>query len=242
MEGETKMSKVKKQNMYSDSVKQWNVVIGCNFDCIYCKKSFQAQMKRQKPMIDKNGKKRGCQECYDYKPHFHPERLKDSLPNTTGDQFIWCCSSSDIFFADTVWMELILNKIREYPNRTFFFQTKDPSVFTKYDFPKNVMLGITLETNEYPHGYRPSKAPLPWHRYILFKDLKYPRKVITIEPIMEFRYEILLNWIIALKPERVYIGYDTKKNNLPEPSIEKTRKLIDELEHFTKVKQKYMKS
>ena len=52
-----------KKNMYSDSKLQWNVHVGCEFDCIYCKPSFKAQMKRQKPLVDKNGKKRGCQDC-----------------------------------------------------------------------------------------------------------------------------------------------------------------------------------
>ena len=116
-----------KNNMYSDSVLQWNLIIGCKFQCKYCIPSFQRQMKRQKPGIDKNGKKRGCQLCYDYIPHFHPERLNNRLPSTKGDEFIWCCSSGDISFAKPEWIEKIIAKILEYPNRTFFFQTKNPS-------------------------------------------------------------------------------------------------------------------
>ena len=134
----------KKRNMYKDA-RIWNVVVGCYFDCKYCKTSFQAQMKRQMPMIDKNGKKRGCQDCYDYIPHFHEERLTDEyikkLPKTTGDQFIWCCSSSDIYFAKEEWIRMILERVRELKNRTFFFQSKAPEVFEKYDFPSNVILG-----------------------------------------------------------------------------------------------------
>ena len=43
-------------NMYSNSKLSWNIGVGCKFDCNYCELSFKAQMKRQKPMIDKNGK------------------------------------------------------------------------------------------------------------------------------------------------------------------------------------------
>lgn len=226
-------------NMYSDSVKQWNVFIGCRFDCSYCRKSFQAQMKRQKPMLDKNGKKRGCQKCYDYEPHFHEERLNDKLPLTKGDEFIWVGSSGDISFIYVRNLYKILNKIEEYPDRIFFFQTKNPHFFLKYPFPKNVIFGITLETNRYYPEI--SNAPNPYDRFYWFKTLKHSRKIITIEPIMEFDFDQFLEWIKVINPERVYIGYDTKKNNLPEPSLEKTKKLILELEKFTKVKLKYMK-
>lgn len=230
-------------NMYSDSIKQWNVFVGCKFDCSYCRKSFQAQMKRQKPKFDENGKQyRGCQQCYDYEPHFHEERITKKymkkLPNTFGDQFIWVGSSGDISFIKVFNMMKILNKIEEYP-QTFFFQTKNPEFFHKFKFPKNAILGITLETNRYYPEI--SNAPYTYDRFYWFKRKDHPRKIVTIEPIMEFDFDIFLEWLKEISPERVYIGYDTKKNYLPEPSLEKTKKLIKELEKFTKVKLKYMK-
>lgn len=226
-------------NMYSDSVKQWNVFVGCWYDCVYCRKSFQAQMKRQKPMLDKNGKKRGCQKCYDYEPHFHEERLNDKLPKTSGDEFIWVGSSGDISFISIKNLFKIFQKIEAYPKRTFFFQTKNPKFFLNYNFPKNTLLGITLESDViYPQI---SNAPLVYDRIHSFEILNHPRKVITIEPILEFNFRIFLYWLQILNPERIYIGYDTKKNDLSEPSLEKTKKLIKELEKFTIVKTKYMK-
>jgi len=196
-------------------------------------------MKRQKPGIDKNGKKRGCQQCYDYEPHFHEERLNDRLPRTKGDEFIWVGSSGDISFIEYPNMLKILKKIEEYPDRTFFFQTKNPDFFRKFIFPINVVLGITLESDIY---YREiSNAPFTYDRVHSFDRLDFPRKFVTIEPILEFNFSVFLGWIQELNPERVYIGYDTKKCGLPEPSLEKTGKLIKELERFTKVKLKYMK-
>lgn len=223
----------KKKNMYSDSVKQWNPCVGCDkFFCIYCIPSFQAQMKRQK---------KNCMKCYNYEPHFHEKRLNQRLPKTEGDQFIWPCSSGDISCMKEEWINAILEKVREYSERTFLFQTKDPFCLTKYDFPSNVLLGITLETNR-DEGYEKiSKAPKPSERFIDFLNIEWERKIITIEPILDFDLEILSEWIKRINPERVYIGYNTKRSScsLPEPSLEKTEKLIKELEKFTRVKRKH---
>lgn len=215
-------------NMYKDAI-TWNVFVGCNFECSYCIKSFQAQMKRQKPVIDKNGRKRGCQLCYEYEPHFHPERLTQKLPSTTGDQFIWVGSSGDISFARRDWMLGILNRIENEPDKTFFFQTKNPKWYYNYEFPQNVMLGITLETNRNFEYEKHSKAPKPTLRSNYFIDLQYPRKVITIEPIMDFDFFPLMDICMAINPERVYIGYDSRRTYLPEPDLDKTEMLIDEL-------------
>jgi len=221
---------VKKGNMYLDSKKQWNVVVGCEYSCKYCLESFQRQMKRQKQR---------CMKCYNYEPHFHEERLNQSLPRTYGDEFIWVGSSGDISFAKREWMVKILDRIREMPNRTFFFQTKNPRCFYEYNFPDNVILGITLESNrDYPSI---SKAPSPFIRYMDFLCLSFERKIITIEPIMFFDIWILLEWIEKIKPERVYIGYDTKNSNLPEPKLYKTFWLCSELSKFTKVKTKLLR-
>ena len=225
-------------NMYKEAF-TWNVFVGCEFRCSYCPPSFQRQMKRQKPVIDKNGKKRGCQLCFDYIPHFHPERLNNKLHKTKGDEFIWVGSSGDISFIEYPNMLKILKKIEEYPDRTFFFQTKNPQFFHRFIFPVNVVLGITLESDIY-YG-EISKAPFPYERVHSFELLDFPRKFVTIEPILEFNFSVFLGWIQELNPERVYIGYDTKKCGLPEPSPLKVMKLIKELSRFTKVKKKYMK-
>lgn len=236
------MIKKSEKNMYSDSIKQWNVIVGCKFDCIYCKKSFQAQMKRQMPKFDENGKQyRGCKKCYDYEPHFHEDRLTQSLPNTKGDEFIWACSSGDISFAFLGWTEKVLNRIRELPHKTFFMQTKNPFYFNYFELPNNLIIGTTLETNR-EKGYKKiSKALLPQGRVLGLINVNHNRKFITIEPILEFDLDILVYWIKMIKPKRVYVGYDTKNNKLPEPLLDKTMKLIDELKKFTKVKTKLLR-
>ena len=221
-------------NMYSDSVKQWSIFVGCEFECIYCLGSFQRQMKRQK---------RNCEQCYRYEPHYHRERLNQSLPKTRNDEFIWVASSSDISFASNHQIDEIIDRILDLPDRTFLLQSKDPNVFFKHRFPLNCLLGITLETNSDLGYKRISVAPLPSIRLRLFQALKVEnRKIIIIEPIMRWSYtDLFVAQIRRIKPDRVYIGYDTKGSKLPEPKLSDTLNLIERLEKFTKVKRKLIR-
>lgn len=235
-------------NMYGDSIKQWNVIVGCGldgygFNCSYCKLSFRKSMKRQKPHYDENGKLlRGCQDCYDFKIHFHEERLYDRLPKTYGDQFIWSCSSSDIYFAKIDWLNKIIKRMDQLSDRTFLLQSKNPIVFRRIKVPDNCFICTTIET-DYLFDYRKiSKAPIPEMRANIFKNLP-GRKIITIEPILEFNLQKLTKMIQDINPERVYIGYNSKRFKslvLPEPLIEKTYSLIDNLKEFTTTKIKHI--
>jgi hypothetical protein len=60
--------------------------------------------------------------------------------------------------------------------------------------------------------------------------------MVSVEPIMDFDLEILVQWISDIKPILVHVGYDNYNNNLPEPSLSKTMQLIDILRKFTIVK------
>jgi len=126
----------------------------------------------------------------------------------------------------------MLDLIKSKPNRTFLIQTKDPEFLKYHKYSDNVLLGITLESN-YDHmvnGAPVSKAPSMWYRKMAFEKIDHPRKIITIEPIMDFSPEVIIRWISHINPERIYIGYDTKSSHLPEPSLQKTIDLWDELE------------
>ena len=219
-----------KSHMYGDSIKQVNIFVGCRYDCVYCEKSFKAQMKRRKKY---------CIKCYNYEPHVHLNKLNSRFPKTKGDEFIWLCASSDITFAKKEVIEAILERVREMQDRTFLFQSKNPRCFMHYVFPSNVCLDTTIETNKddlYTEGYLISKAPLPSQRYKDLLEVVHPRKFVTIEPILEFDMDVMVKWIKDIRPERVYIGYDSKKCYLPEPELSKSEELVKQLSKFTKAK------
>jgi hypothetical protein len=213
--------------MYKEAIKSWNPFVGCKHDCIYCESSFKRQMKRRK---------RQCMDCYNFEPHFHAQRLSNSLPRTTGTGFIFCCDMGDIAFCKPEWVERILSRIRDLTQRTFLIQSKNPDIFNHYQFPKNVLLGTTIETNRDDLYEGMSKAPLPSQRYSAMARLQYPRKVVTIEPVIDFDADVMVKWIEDISPEACYIGYDSKKNDLPEPELYKVETFIEMLGEITNVR------
>ena len=216
--------------MYPDT-KTWNPFVGCRHGCVYCIPSFQRQLKRVAGHIN-------CQDCYDYKPHYHPERL-GRIPSSP---IIFVCGTGDITFCKGFFVRRIFGAIDEHKQRmekTYYFQSKNPACFNLYldwflENRDKVILLTTLETNR-DEGYRDiSKAPLPSIRFHDFHDLKYPRKVVTIEPVMDFDLEIMVTWMNMLKVqgslEYVWFGYDSKNCGLPEPPIEKAQTFVDMLQ------------
>ena len=204
--------------------KTWSTFKGCDLDCIYCKPSFQLQAKRQKNL---------CMECYNYTPHYHPERLS-KIPSA---DIVFVCSNSDISLADPEYTHRIIDSIIQHnercPDKTYYFQSKCPEYFEQFtnDFPSNVILVTTLETNR-DEGYEDvSKAPVPSERYRQFLELDYHRKVITSEPVMDFDPEVFISWVVNIDPEYVWLGFNSKPKQvqLPEPSVEKLLEFVEAL-------------
>ena len=212
-----------KNRMYDD-VKTWNPFKGCLFDCVYCRPSFQLQAKRQK---------HNCVDCYNYTPHEHLDRL-NKIPSA---DTIFVCGNSDISFCELEYTHKIIESIKKHnqrrPDKTYYFQSKRPEYFKPFlsELPGNAIILTTLETNR-DDGYRQiSKAPAPSVRYKQLKALDYPRKVVTIEPVLDFDLEIFVDWINALKPEYVWLGYNSrpKQVTMSEPNKEKLTAFILEL-------------
>lgn len=60
--------------------------------------------------------------------------------------------------------------------------------------------------------------------------------MLSIEPIMDFDLDVFVSNLSRVHWEFVSIGADSKNHHLPEPTPEKVRALITELEKFTEVK------
>lgn len=144
----------------------------------------------------------------------------------------------DVAFCKPEWMQRILARIRQLSNRTFLIQSKSPSVFSDYRFPINILLGTTIETNRDDLYEGISRAPMPSQRYLAMLKLEHPRKVVTIEPVLDFDVEIMEKWIRQIRPEICYVGYDSKKNYLPEPELRKVKVLMKKLKETTSVRAK----
>ena len=217
--------------MYPDT-RTYNPFLGCRFDCVYCEKSFKRVLRRV-------GRNIRCDKCYNYIPHTHPERLK-KIPSSP---IVFVYGQGDIMFCPQHFVKQTFNAIDNHKPRkpkTYYFQSKNPVCFNLYldwfnENTDKVILLTTLETNR-DKGYREniSKAPFPSMRFYDFLDLEYSRKVVTIEPVLDFDLEIFLTWIGFLKDqgtlEYVWFGFDSKGCNLPEPSLDKAQDFVDLLQ------------
>lgn len=209
-----------KTGMYPEA-KTWNPFKGCLFGCSYCAPSFQRQAKRQK---------QNCMKCYQYIPHYHPDKLS-KIPSS---EIVFACGNGDISFCRPEFVRKIIEAIKQHKSKmrqTFYLQSKKPDCLKPYLhlLPGNVMLVTTLETNR-DRGYdQISKAPVPSKRYRQFLSLKYPRKIVTIEPLVDFDVRPFAKWIIKIKPEYVWLGFNSKNKevSLPEPSKEKVQRFIE---------------
>ncbi len=231
-------------HMYSENVYFPDVFKGCKHDCVYCRPSFQRQAKRQR---------KRCQKCYDFVPHNHFERMIGKSPATKGSQIVFFPKGGDPCFATGEELDSMFGYVLLNPQTTFFMQTKNPQfLWFRQQLPPNLIVSITLETDansfmyfenwknpsDYNYYSEISKAPSPQDRFWSFLFVNYPRKAITIEPILQFTLNLFVDRIQRLHPEFVYVGYDNHGCHLPEPSLADTERLIVELRKFTEVRLK----
>lgn len=182
--------------------------------------------------------------CLTYEPHEHPERVK--IPSKP---IIFVDGNGDITFARPEFVRetigIIVVHARRCPRKIFYFQSKNPACLNQYlddlaPIKDQVVLVTTLETNRDAGYDKISKAPLPSRRFKDFLALQWPNKIVTIEPVMEFDFDIFVDWIKAIGPRVVYLGYNSRplKVQLPEPTQEKFWALRQALSQFTEVRLK----
>ena len=199
-----------KGNMYAFVTHTWNPIRGkCPHDCSYC-------YMKDYPQPDL---------------HFVEKEMETNLGK---NNFIFVGSSTDMWCRDSKfeWIAATLAHCDGYSNR-YLFQSKNPERFhNNFCFPMNTILGTTIETNR---SFIVSRATGTMQRMEAMWRLDYPTMV-SIEPIMDFDLDVMVEWMKIINPEFVSIGADSKRHNLPEPTPEKLNNLIEELRGITTVK------
>ena len=199
-----------KGNMYGFVTHTWNAIKGkCSHGCSYC---------YMKPF-------------WKSEVHLDEKELKTDLGK---NNFLFVGSSTDMFANDvpSEWIKKVFEHCIEYSN-TYLFQSKNTKRLYEFWnwFPTGVIIGTTAETNRNTSF---SKAPNTHQRLIWLSKIN-TRRMITIEPILEFDLKQFVQWIKNVEPEFVNIGADSKGHKLPEPSSKEIGHLISELRMFTKV-------
>ncbi len=154
---------------------------------------------------------------------------------------IFVSDMADMFanFIPDNWIKQVLNHISRFPEADFLFMTKNPKRYLELlsYIPKNAILGATIETtnDEIIQTDKVSTAPLPSERYQAMKTLDWERKIVSIEPILDFDLTTFVKWIDNINPFIVYVGYDNYCHKLREPTLENTMNLMQKLPESTLV-------
>jgi len=212
----------------------WNPITGCLHGCRYCwaRKLATTRLKSSRK----------------YRGGFTPKIHLDEFKRRFKGDLIFVCDMGDIFSPNVrdEWVMMVLEYVSRFPDKQFLFLTKNPERYKDFldIMPSNAILGATIETNkdELYVRYRISNAPIPSKRYKAMRDVKWDKKFVSVEPILEFDLEPFVAMIEDIKPILVYVGYDNYSNKLPEPPLWKTNELINRLREFTTVKVKTLRN
>lgn len=221
--------------MFSIVTGTWNPISGCLYNCNYCWAKDLAINKLKNSKRYSNG----------FKPSFNESELKVKFKE--GD-LIFVSDMGDMF-ADVIpteWIKKVFDYIIQFPKTDFLLMTKNPKRYLEvYPFiPENTILGVTIETtnDEIVKEDKISCAPLPSLRFESMKKLDRKRKMVSIEPILDFDLNLFTKWIKEIDPFLVYIGYDNYCHKLREPILKKTTDLIDKISETSLVIRKTIRS
>jgi len=106
----------------------------------------------------------------------------------------------------------------------------------------NCILGATIETDLTSIAKEVGNAPDVLYRLARMKEAREMciprgRTMISIEPVVQFSPDFAAR-LKTVASDIIYIGVDSGKNGLPEPSPDELQGLIDELRAFTDVRLK----
>lgn len=197
-------------NMFEDVTHIWNPFKGiCPFGCSYCYMKSIPQAKV---------------------PYLSGDELKTNLGR--GNKII--VGTNTDYFANEFpidWIQRVIRRCVSFSGNEYVFSTKNPELLSMV-FPKdeNFIACVSIESNQYYEKVMGSAPPPQERAKHMLKN-----HVVAIEPIMDFDLTEFVDLIKSCEPRYVYIGADSKKNGLPEPSKEKVLELIKGLESFTTV-------
>jgi len=222
-----------RRKMFTIVTRTWNPVTGCTHLCRYCWAR------------DLAAKLRGSSR---YGEGFAPKLVEKELRATfKPGEAVFVSDMGDLFCEGVpdAWIKRVLERAAEFPETRFLFLTKNPARYATFLdlFPPGSALGATIETNkdELYREHAISRAPPPSERCRAMRDLRWERKFVSVEPILDFDLDEFARWIADIAPFLVYVGYDNYGHRLPEPPLAKALDLVERLGEFTVVLRKTLR-
>lgn len=172
--------------------------------CWYC---YAKQWAKETPYKVK------CQDCMNFVPHYHLERLKGLTGKKPKKIFVQ--SMGDLFgdWVDSFAIQRVIDFCLDRPQHTFMFLTKNPARYAEFKFPENCWLGMT-QTGK-PHD---------WKAWYDFRYRPGNKTFASVEPLLSDFHGITfegLDLVIvgamtgpnAIKPKKEWI-YSIKHPNI----------------------------
>jgi len=172
----------------------WNPVTGCKHGCDYCSA-------RDIVASDPDG----------FEPTFHADQLVTpgimKIPaarvNEPGIYNVLVCETGDLFGAWVAqdWVDAVIETVKNNPQWTFIFMTKNVKRYLKIEFPENCWVGATADTQQRAKEALEIFAQLRPRPSVLF---------LACTPLLEninFGPRLPLDWLI--------IGARDKSSKLP---------------------------
>lgn len=152
----------------------WKIVTGCKHGCPYC------YVKRfDRLMI----------------PEYHPDRIGEPL-SIRKPSLIFVANTGDMFgeWVPDDWIRRVLTVVKDTPQHTYQFLTKNPKRMLSFEFPSNAWIGASVTTQS------------DVQRIDIIKHISAPVHYISVEPILGI---IDADWSGI---DWVIIGAETVKN------------------------------
>lgn len=210
--------------MFSCVTETWNPLGGaCPHKCVYC---------FARKLAEKNHMEKYFGEIRLIEKEFH-RQFKEG-------EMVFVQDMSDLFAerVPTEYIQKVFEHVKKFPKTTFLFLTKNPERYNDVGaLPSNAVYGATIESDKITPEI--SSAPGIWSRAFGLwkaKGVFNTRVMVSIEPVLDFNLDIFLTDLRIIQPEFVYLGIDNYNCGLPEPDINKVKKLIEGLQKFTDVK------
>jgi DNA repair photolyase len=138
-----------KGNMYSWVTHVYSPIKGCRHECSYCYTKAIPGFDNAVRLVEKE--------------------LEVSLGKNKIIFVGHLCDMWGWWIKDS-WILKVINHCLEYSANEYVFQSKNPGRFMDYAPHPNFLYGTTIETDQYPPGFK-TQAPPPKARYAMMRGL-----------------------------------------------------------------------
>ena len=175
--------------------RRWNPATGCEHTPEQCAVYDSCYARR---LANRLKGRFGYDQDEPFKPTFHADRLDEPI-KIRKPQTFFVCTMGDLFgeWVPREWILKVLEVVKQCPQHTFLFLTKNPRRYAEFEFPKNAWLGTTITSESDSYRIRQLTS-------IKNDNLKF----LSIEPLLKSIVSgfVGIDWIIVggLSPNPVH--------------------------------------